>query len=192
MNDGSTDGSADILNELSKDPAISIYHNKKRSGKASAVKLGIKNADGDIIIIQDADLEYSPKDYPKLLKPMVRDNMPVVYGSRFKGNMRGMTLIARIANRISNITVNLLYSARMTDINTCYKMFKRDLIKDIVIRSEHFGFDVEMTAKVLKKGYRIHEVPIEYKARAWNEGKKMSWGLAIIMYMDLIKYRFID
>jgi len=191
IDDGSTDDTPEILGRYKDIPDILIIHRDKNLGKAASVKVGIENSDGDVLLIQDADMEYTPDSYPDLLKPVVEDKVSVVYGSRFMGTIENMSFMCRIANIISNITLRLLYSYHMTDMNTCYKLFKKDAIKDIEIKSRNFGFDAEITAKLIKKGYRIVEVPIKYKARSKKAGKKMTWLKALELYMVLIKYRFI-
>lgn len=190
VDDGSTDGTSKILEGYHQDPSIKVFHKDQNEGKTSAVIVGIKNASGDILLIQDADLEYNPDDYPALIKPIVTRQSSIVYGSRFKGTIEGMTLINRTANCLSSRTFNLLFSTNLSDINTCYKVFNKDVLKDITITSQNFGFDIEVTAKVVRKGYSVHEVPISYTARSRVEGKKMNWSMACQLYWEIIKYRF--
>ncbi len=190
VNDGSADNTANVLEKYSRDPLIKVFHKNQNEGKTSAVIVGIKNATGDIILIQDADLEYDPDDYPALIKPIISKEASVVYGSRFKGSIKGMTLINRAANILSNITFNLLFATHLSDMNTCYKVFRKEVIEDIRITSKNFGFDSEITAKVVQKGYHIHEVPINYAARSKKEGKKINWGTACQLYWGIIKHRF--
>jgi len=192
VNDGSTDGTLGILEQYSTDPIVRIFYQTKHSGKASALILGIKNSSGDIILIQDADLEYSPDDYPSLIEPIVKGETEVVYGSRFKGKIEKMKTINKIANIISNITLNLLFNTKISDVNTCYKVFKKDVLKNIRLNSNNFVFETEITAKLLKAGYKIREVPIRYVARSKEEGKKMNWFHALTMYWGMIKYRFMN
>jgi len=188
INDASTDDSGKILEQYNNDRVIKVFHQEKNMGKSSAVRLGIERSTGDIILIQDADLEYAPDDYPKLIKPIIAHKSPVVYGSRFKGTIKGMHLINRIANIVSNITLNLLYNTKISDVNTGYKVFKRNVLNDIKLISENFTFETEITAKLLNRGYEIYEVPIEYDARSKKEGKKMNWLKALQMYWGIIKY----
>jgi len=188
INDASTDDTGKILEQYNSDSAIKIFHQEKNTGKSSAVRLGIERSTGDIILIQDADLEYNPDDYPKLIEPIIAHKSPVVYGSRFKGTIKGMHLINRIANIVSNITLNLLYNTKISDVNTGHKVFKRDVLNDIKLISENFTFETEITAKLLNRGYEIYEVPIEYDARSKKEGKKMNWLKALQMYWGIIKY----
>jgi len=191
VNDGSTDDSAEILKKYAADSQIKIFCHDKSMGKSQAVKLGIEKSTGDVILIQDADLEYNPESYPGLIKPIIEHKSSVVYGSRFKGAIKGMGLINRIANILSNATLNLLFRAKITDVNTCYKVFKKEVLKDIELTSKGFTFETELTAKLLKKGYDIYEVPISYNARSKKEGKKINWPNALQMYWGIIKYKWI-
>jgi glycosyltransferase involved in cell wall biosynthesis len=189
VNDGSTDSTADQLNKINHSPAVRIFHLASNQGKTAAVKHGLTQSTGDIILIQDADLEYSPSHYSALLEPILRGKASVVYGSRFKGQITGMTFINRLANRISNLTINMLFGSHLTDFHTCFKMFKRDALKTIDITSQNFIFDTEITAKLLANGYEIYEVPIIYNARKRSAGKKITWRLALETYFFLIKFR---
>lgn len=190
INDASIDDTGKVLEQYNNDSAIKIFHQEKNMGKSSAVRLGIEMSTGDIILIQDADLEYNPEDYPKLIEPIITHKSPVVYGSRFKGTIKRMRFVNRIANIVSNITLNLLYSTKVSDVNTGYKIFKRDVMNDIKLISNNFTFETEITAKLLNRGYKIYEVPIGYDARSKKEGKKISWLKALQMYWGIIKYRF--
>jgi len=190
IDDGSTDATGKILEQYNSDSAIKIFHQEKNMGKSSAVRLGIEMSTGDIILIQDADLEYNPDDYPKLIEPIIAHKSTVVYGSRFKGTIKRMHIINKIANIVSNITLNLLYNTEISDVNTGYKVFRRDVLNDIKLISKNFTFEAEITAKLLNRGYSIYEVPIGYTARSKKEGKKMGWIEALQMYCGIIKYRF--
>ena len=190
VNDGSTDDSYDQLKKYNIDPEIKIFNLNKNKGKTEAVKLGIKISTGDIILIQDADLEYNPDDYPRLIEPIIANKSRVVYGSRFKGTIKGMHLINRIANIVTNATVNMLFNAKITDVNTCYKVFRKGALDDIKITSKDFTFDTEITAKLLNKGYKIYEVPIRYTARSKTEGKKITWLKALQTFWAIIRYKF--
>jgi len=191
VNDGSTDGTARHLEKYQADSWLKIFHQEKNQGKASAVVLGIQQSTGDIIIIQDADLEYDPNDYARLIQPIIDGKYAVVYGSRFLGKIENMTFINRLANIITRVTFNILYGTKMTDVNTCYKIIRKDILKDITLQAQHFGIDTEITAKIIKKGYPILEIPIHYKARTKQEGKKIDWAKALKLYWVLIKLRFI-
>ena len=188
VDDGSTDTTKEKLKELTN-PLIKIFTQLKNEGKTAAVKLGIEKSTGDIILIQDADLEYSPTSYPQLLEPILNNKASAVYGSRFLGSIENMEWINRLANRISNITINFLYRTHLTDIHTCFKVFKKEVIKNIKIESRHFSFDAEITAKLLNKGYNIIEVPIPYTARSRKSGKKINWFTATEGYFVLLKCR---
>ena len=190
VDDGSTDGTKEILKQLPFNPDIKIFLQSQNRGKTAAVKLGILEATGDFIIIQDADLEYDPRFYPSLLEPVLKQKAAIVYGSRFKGRKEGMTFINWAANKISNFTMNSLFHSHLTDFHNGFKLFRSDILKNIKITSKNFTFDTEITARLLDQGYSIDEVPIEYRARTRAEGKKITWGAALETYFFLLKYRF--
>lgn len=189
VNDGSRDQTAEVLNRYNDRQDVKIFH-QANQGKTAALVRGIAEATGDILLIQDADLEYDPNEYSKLLDPILMNRADVVYGSRFKGVIRNMLFINRLANMVSNIVFTLLYFYPLTDINTCFKVFRREVLRGIVIKSKHFEFETEITAKVVNRGYKIFEVPIEYIARAKQEGKKICWRRALEMFWGILKYRF--
>lgn len=195
VDDGSTDGTLDVLHELqskSIDNLRILYHEHNK-GKGAALVTGFKAAESDILLIQDADFEYDPREYPILLKPIYEGITPIVYGSRFLGGPRkAMNFWNMIANKSLTLATNVLYNAILSDMETCYKVFKRDLIKDMPIHARGFEFEPEFTAKILKKGIRIYEVPISYNGREWDEGKKIKWTDAPIALWTLFKYRFTD
>ena len=188
VNDGSFDKTKEILSRYEGQGDIRIFH-QANGGKTAALLTGIKHAKGDVFLVQDADLEYDPTEYPKLLLPILKGETQVVYGSRFLGSIQGMQPINRWANTISNWTVNCLYGTKITDINTCYKVFTRRAFEGISIKGSHFELDTELTVKLLLKGLSIKEVSIRYNARSRAEGKKIKWPTALKMYWSIIKYR---
>jgi glycosyltransferase involved in cell wall biosynthesis len=190
VNDGSNDKTASVLIPYVKQGEVNVF-NQSNAGKTSALMRGIKEASGDIILIQDADLEYDPSQYPQLLKPILKGQSQVVYGSRFLGRIEGMEPINRIANIFSNWTFSFLWGVRITDINTCYKIFTRQALEGITITSQNFAFETEVTVKIFKKGITIKEIPIDYKARSHKEGKKIRWSTALQMFWPIIRYRFL-
>ncbi len=194
VDDGSQDGTRDILPELEQKYAIvRVILHEQNSGKGAAVSTGFKNATGDVFIIQDADLEYDPRDYPKLLQPIEENRASVVYGSRFLGGPRKtMFFWNMVANKFLTLVTNVLYNTILSDMETCYKVFRAEVVRNMKIRSRRFDFEPEVTAKVLKKGIRIYEVPISYNGREWAEGKKIKWYDAPIALWTLVRYRFTD
>ena len=189
VNDGSSDNTAQVLQDFKKDSFIKILV-QNNTGKTAALMHGLSKATGDILLIQDADLEYDPNQYPLLLDPILKKETRVVYGSRFLGTIKGMAPINRFANRLSNWTFSLLWGVRITDINTCYKVFTREAIEGIAITSRNFAFETELTVKLIKKNETIKEVPIHYQARSRQAGKKINWRTALEMYWPILKYRF--
>lgn len=193
IDDYSTDGTREILEkEYSHLKNIKVLLHKKNRGKGAAIRTGLKAIEGDIIIIQDADLEYDPKDYPKLIQPILEGKTQIVYGSRFlnKKNKHQYGL-NMFATRLLTVMANILYNARITDEPTCYKVFTKKAIKSVDLKCEKFEFCPEVTAKIRKKGYKITEVPIEYKSRSIEEGKKINWKDGVQAIWTLIKYRII-
>jgi glycosyltransferase involved in cell wall biosynthesis len=192
VDDGSTDGSGEILAEETAAGDLRLFSHTHNRGKGAAVQTAIEQASGDLILIQDADLEYDPRDYPTLIQPIVEGRVTVVYGSRFLGPRKAMLFWHMLGNKLLTLTTNILYNAILSDMETCYKCFRADVIKDIPLRSRRFEFEPEITAKVLKRGHRIFEVPISYYGREYHEGKKISWRDAPLAFWTLIKYRFLD
>ena len=195
VDDGSTDGTRDILKELEAEnhSHVRIIYHAQNQGKGAALVTAFKAATSDIFLIQDADFEYDPREYPILLKPLQERIATVVYGSRFLGGPRkAMFFWNMIANKTLTLTTNILYNSILSDMETCYKVFRREVVADMKIHARGFEFEPEFTAKVLKKGIRIYEVPISYNGREWDEGKKIQWTDAPIALWTLVKYRFID
>jgi len=189
VDDGSTDGTSEILNRFHDHPEVRVFCLPQNSGKAAALARGIQEATGEIIIIQDADFEYSPQNYSRLIEPILKNEAPVVYGSRFLGTIANMTFTNRAANILSNITFNLIYGTHLTDINTCHKAFESPVIKKIEITSHNFAFETEVSAKITQKGLKIVEIPIAYQARTVSEGKKINWAKAMEMFWGIIQYK---
>ena len=192
IDDGSTDGSRDILNDEAQAGDLVVLYHEQNRGKGAAVRTGIEHASGDIIIIQDADLEYDPRDYEKLIQPIIEGRVTVVYGSRFLGPRKAMLFWHMLGNKLLTLTTNILYNTILSDMETCYKCFRADVVKDIPLRARRFELEPEITAKVLKRGHRIFEVPISYYGREYHEGKKISWRDAPLAFWTLLKYRFVD
>ncbi|HSQ18506.1 MAG TPA: glycosyltransferase family 2 protein [Anaerolineales bacterium] len=193
VDDGSHDGTRDLLKNLeNSSPVKVIYHDRNR-GKGAAVRTGISQAAGDLILIQDADLEYDPRDYPALLRPIEEGIADVVFGSRFLGAARRPILFWNmVANKILTLTTNILYNNILTDMETGYKLFRREVVMNIPLHARGFEFEPEFTAKILKKKARIFEVPITFNPREYSEGKKIKAHDAVIAMWTLIKYRFIN
>ncbi len=193
VDDGSTDGTRDVLKELYEQQKIKLVLHEKNQGKGAAIRSGLALASSDLVLIQDADLEYDPRDYPALLQPINEGLADVVYGSRFLGGPRRPILFWNmVANRILTLTTNILYNNILTDMETGYKLFKREVLSGIRIRAKRFDFEPEFTAKILKKKVRIYEVPIRFTPRFYEEGKKIKLKDAFEAMWTLIKYRFVD
>jgi glycosyltransferase involved in cell wall biosynthesis len=195
VDDGSTDGTREVLARLEAEniPELKVVYHDHNQGKGAALVTGFQHASGDIFLIQDADLEYDPRDYPVLLQPIQEGIARVVYGSRFLGGPRkAMNFWNMVANKMLTLVTNILYNAILSDMETCYKVFRREVVTDMKIHARGFEFEPEFTAKVLKKGIRIYEVPISYNGREWDEGKKIKWHDAPRALWTLIKYRFIN
>jgi len=190
IDDGSFDGTKDLYKNL---PYKVLYH-EKNMGKGAALRTGFKEATGDIVVIQDADLEYEPKDYQELIQLILDDKADVAYGTRLTGvkPSRAFMFHHLLGNKFLTLLTNILYNTTLTDMETCYKAFKRSFLNGIEIKSNRFDFEPEITAKVLKQGARIYELPISYYGREYNEGKKITWKDGFSAIWTLVKYRFTD
>lgn len=191
VDDGSTDGTRDIL-KLEEDSSVRVLLHDRNLGKGAAIRTGLEHVSGDLVLIQDADLEYDPDDWQVMLRPVLKGKATVVYGSRFTGERRNMLYWHYLGNRLLSLLTNILYNTTISDMETCYKLFRKDILEGIKIRSNHFDFEPEITAKICKKGIRIYEVPISYTGREAYEGKKISWRDGIPALWALLKYRFVD
>jgi len=193
VDDGSKDGTRDVLAEIAESEGVRVILHERNQGKGAAVRTGIQNATNDVMIIQDADLEYDPRDYPGLFRPLEEGIADVVYGSRFLGGARRPILFWNmVANKILTLVTNVLYNNILTDMETGYKVFRRSVVEDMVIHARGFEFEPEFTAKVLKRKVRIFEVPITFNPRDYADGKKIKAKDAFIAMWSLIKYRFVD
>lgn len=194
INDSSKDNSKNIiLNLMKKYKNIRYYEHKKNKGKGAAIRTGMKYFTGDYLVIQDGDLEYNPKDFKRLLKPILEGRADVVYGSRVLGNITGFKIPSHYyGNMFLSFITRLLYGRNITDMETCYKMMKREVVLNINLKADRFDIEPEITAKIIKKKYKIIEIPINYNSRSFLEGKKISWKDGIKALFILFKYRFFD
>ncbi|MEZ0396931.1 MAG: glycosyltransferase family 2 protein [Anaerolineales bacterium] len=193
VDDGSTDGSRERLAALDKGDDLRVLLHEKNQGKGAAVRTGITAASGEVILIQDADLEYDPHEYPRLLQPIADGLADVVYGSRFLGAPhRAILFWNMVANKLLTLLTNILYNNILTDMETGYKVFRREVVAEMPLRARRFDFEPEFTAKVLKRKWRVYEVPISFHPRDYSEGKKIRMKDAFIAVWTLLKYRFVD
>lgn len=192
VDDGSSDGTVSALDSLVAASNVELVRLPVNSGKGAAVRAGLALTRGDVIVIQDGDLEYDPADYRALIDPIERGIAQVVYGSRFLGPHRAMYFWHSAGNKLLTLTCNVLFDTTLTDMETCYKVFTRDAIQPVRLRSNRWGFDPEITAKFLKAGHRIYEVPISYAGREFSEGKKITWRDGFRVFAALIRYRLTD
>ncbi len=189
VDDGSSDGSEKVLRAL-EDSTVRVLRHHANEGKGAAIRTGLAEARGDLILIQDSDLEYDPSDWPRLLDPILRGKSRVVYGSRFTGERKNMLPLHWMGNRLLSLVTNILYSSTLSDMETCYKLFDSEVLEGLTIVSNRFEFEPEITAKVLRRGHRIYEVPISYAGREPSEGKKITWRDGFGALKALVKFRF--
>jgi glycosyltransferase involved in cell wall biosynthesis len=193
VDDGSRDGTRELLPELAKLPNVFVHYHAQNQGKGAAVRTAIEKSTGEFLIVQDADLEYDPREYPQLLLPILEGRTKVVYGSRFLGGPRkAMFFTHMLGNKMLTLFTNILFDTILSDMETCYKVFTREVAMKLRLKSPGWGFDPEITAKILKRGYRIYEVPISYNGREYNEGKKISWRDGLTVMWTLLKYRLTE
>jgi glycosyltransferase involved in cell wall biosynthesis len=195
VDDGSTDGTREVLRAQETSPSagsttVLLLH-EENQGKGAAVRTGLRRATGDVMLIQDADLEYDPREYPELLRPIFEGRAQAVYGSRLSGGpTRAMFFWHKAGNHLLTLVTNILYDATLSDMETCYKVFTREIAEKLDLQAPGWGFDPEITAQILKMSYRIYEVPISYTGREFEEGKKVSWRDAFTVLWTLFKCRF--
>lgn len=194
VDDGSTDGTRDLLKPYEEKPGYKVVYHPKNMGKGAALRTAIEMASGDILAIQDADLEYDPQDYPPLIQLIVDNQADVVYGSRLSGTTINDTFagLHYFGNKLLTMATNVLYQTQITDMETCYKAFRADVLKGVKIRANRFDFEPEITAKILKQKVRLLEAPISYQGRDFHEGKKITWRDGMVAVWTLLKYRFVD
>ncbi|MBM3270509.1 MAG: flippase-like domain-containing protein [Candidatus Sericytochromatia bacterium] len=192
VDDGSSDGTRPILEQQRQEPGTVVIFHAHNQGKGAAIRTGIAHTTGDCVVVQDADLEYDPGEYVKLLEPLTAGTADVVYGSRFLGNPEKMSFLHWFGNKLLTVITNVLYGATLTDMETCYKVIRGDIARSIRIESDRFDFEPEITAKLLRLGHRITEVPISYHGRQFHEGKKITWKDGFAAIRALFRYRFSD
>ena len=191
VDDGSRDGTSDILRELAKTYPIKLF-SKPNGGKGSALRLGFKAVTGDLVVIQDADMEYSPEELPELIELICQGRADVVYGSRFLGRHRVFLFTHYLGNLFLTLMTNVLYNTMLTDMETCYKVMRVEVLRSFSLDSDGFGIEPEITAKIFKRGYRVYEIPISYDGRGYEEGKKITWRDGVVALWVLVKYRFTE
>jgi glycosyltransferase involved in cell wall biosynthesis len=191
VDDGSSDGTSETLDRLAGELGFTLLR-QSNAGKGAALRRGFAAVTGDIVVIQDADLEYSPEEFPLLLDLIVKGRADAVYGSRFLGRHRAFMFAHYVGNKLVTLATNVLYNTMLTDMETCYKAMKIEVLRSMTLRSNGFGIEPEITAKIFKRGYRVYEVPITYDGRGYGEGKKITWTAGLVALWVLLRYRFTD
>lgn len=192
IDDGSTDGTREALVALQQRHGFKLILQPHNRGKGAALRRGFEEIGGDLVIIQDADLEYSPEEYPSLIELICEGRADVVYGSRFLGRHRVFLFTHYLGNRLLTLATNVLYNTMLSDMETCYKVMRADVLRSMTLRSDDFAIEPELTAKIFKRRYRVYEVPITYAGRGYEEGKKITWRDGLVALFTLIKYRFTE
>jgi glycosyltransferase involved in cell wall biosynthesis len=192
VDDGSTDGTREILQRLAAEKPFKLILQPKNAGKGAALQRGFREVSGDLVVIQDADLEYSPEELPDLISLICEGRADVVYGSRFLGRHRVFLFTHYLGNRLLTTITNVLYNTMLSDMETCYKVMRLEVLKSMTLQSDGFGIEPELTAKIFKRGYRVYEVPITYDGRGYEEGKKITWRDGLVALWVLLKYRFTE
>jgi len=192
VDDGSTDGTRDMLQSLQRELGFKLVLQPQNGGKGSALRTGFQQVTGDIVVIQDADLEYSPEEYPSLIELICAGRADVVYGSRFLGRHRVFLFTHYMGNKLLTFLTNVLYNTILTDMETCFKVMRVEVLRSFTLHSDGFGIEPELTAKIFKRGYRVYEIPITYDGRGYTEGKKITWRDGVVALWVLLKYRFTE
>ncbi len=192
VDDCSTDGTRDMLVALQKELGFTLCLQEKNAGKGAALRRGFPEVTGDLMVIQDADLEYSPEEYPQLIELICQGRADVVYGSRFLGRHRVFLFSHYLGNRLLTFITNVLYNTMLSDMETCFKVMRTEVLRSMTLRSNGFGIEPELTAKIFKRHYRVYEVPITYDGRGYDEGKKITWRDGLVALWVLIRYRFSE
>ena len=192
VDDGSKDGTREILARLERELGVTVVLQPINQGKGAALRRGFEEVRGDIVVIQDADLEYSPEEFPALIELIADGRADVVYGSRFLGRHRVFLFTHYLGNRVLTLITNILYNTMLTDMETCYKVMRTEVLRSMTLHSDGFGIEPEMTAKIFKRGYRVYEVPISYDGRGYEEGKKITWRDGVVALWVLLKFRFTE
>ena len=192
VDDGSKDGTRDILTRLAEELKFKLIFQAQNGGKGAALRRGFQEVTGDLMIIQDADLEYSPEEYPQLIELICEGRADVVYGSRFLGRHRVFLFTHYAGNRFLTLVTNVLYNTMLSDMETCYKVMRTEVLRSMTLEANGFGIEPELTAKIFKRHYRVYEVPITYDGRGYEEGKKITWRDGFVALWVLLKYRFTE